>query len=448
MNISVCRFRSPATFSRFKPLAMLVTLAFLILHVITPGMAAGQSVQDDQMKVAAKVVQLQLQLEDVNLAKRESAEKELISLGTIVLDYLEPVTDETPTEAAECIARVRKLLELKAVLAYSKPQLISLKGSFSVKQAIEQLAKKSKNKIVWPDGLEEMVAAKTVQLDIEGRTFWQAVDQLAKQASMRVDAFNSQPGEILLVPMVGNAPTIPEDSSGIFQVSVLQVSATRNLENSALNYCGLRIRIRWEPRLSPIMLSMPASEIEVIDEFDERIVLPNPDAVLAASVQPEIPEVELVIPIGLVDRQVANISKLQATLKATLPGRSEKFEFKKIGRLKVGFRQSKAGVSVSYEGFQKNEDLYGVKVKYSFDESGGALESHLSWVYENPLQLIDAQGKEYSPLTTESAGRTKNSVSIRYYFSVDPAAMNLRCETATAIVSTDVKITLKDIPLP
>ena len=432
----------------FQVRLALTLVLVLILVFACSSLAAAQSMQDDEMKVAAKVVQLQLQLEDANLAKRESAEKELVELGVGVLDYLEPATDETPTEAVERLGRIRKALEALAVESHTQPRRISIKGSYSVKEAIEQLVAKSENKIVWPAAIEEAIQAKQVELDIDNQPFWKAIDQLTGKASMRVDSFNSQPGQIMLVPAEPNSAKLPVDSNGIFQASVLQVSASRNLENPALNYCGVRIRIRWEPRLAPIMLSMPASGITVIDEFDEKIELPNPDAVFSAGVQPEIPEVELVIPIGLVDRQVENISQLQATLKATLPGRSETFEFKKIGRLKAGFRQSKAGVSVSYEGFQKNEDLYGVKVKYSFDEAGGALESHLGWVYENPLQLIDADGKEYSPLTIESAGRTENSVAIRYYFSVDPAPMNLRCETAAAIVSTEVKIRLKNNPLP
>lgn len=431
---------------RLSSILLAQTCVALVLAFAS--LANAQSVQDDEMKVAAKVVQLQLQLEDANLAKRESAEKELIDLGVGVLEYLEPATDETPTEAVERLGRIRKALEAVAVESHTKPRRISLQGSYSVKEAIELLAQKSKNKIVWPATIEDSIEAKKLDLDIDNQPFWRAIDKLADRASMRVDSFNSQPGQIMLVPADPNAAKVPVDSNGIFQASVLQVSATRNLENPALNYCGVRIRIRWEPRLAPIMLSMPASGITVIDEFDEKIKLPNPDAVFSAGVQPEIPEVELVIPIGLVDRQVENISELQATLKATLPGRAETFEFKKIGRLQAGFRQSKAGVSVSYEGFQKNEDLYGVKVKYSFDEAGGALESHLGWVYENPLKLIDAQGKEYLPLTIESAGRTENSVAIRYYFSNDPAPMDLRCETAAAIVSTEVKIRLKDIPLP
>ena len=107
----------------------------------------------------------------------------------------------------------------------------------------------------------------------------------------------------------------------MFQASILQISSRRNLENPELDYCGLRIRVRWEPRLAPITLAIPASSVSVIDEFGDKVTLPNPEANFSAAVQPEIPEVEFSIPIGLVDRQVEKISKLEATLKAVMPGR-------------------------------------------------------------------------------------------------------------------------------
>ena len=287
-----------------------------------------------------------------------------------------------------------------------------------------------------------------IDLELEKVSFWQAMNQLEAKAKLRVSPFGGTAGQIQLIPAENNPPAIPMDANGIFQISVLQISSRRNLENPELDYCGLRIRVRWEPRLAPITLAIPASSITVIDEFDDKVLLPNPTATFSASVQPEIPEVEFSIPIGLVDRQIEKIAQLEATLNAVMPGRSESFEFRRIGRLESGYKQSKAGVSVSLHGIEKNEELYGVLVKYSFDESGDALESHMSWIFENPLKLVDKDGKEYLPLAKESAGRKGSSASIRYYFGEDPSAMTLKCETPAAIVSTEVKIMLKDIPLP
>ncbi len=429
--------------------AAMLTAVLTCLTLLTVSATAQDSADEpvDEMKIAIKAAELQQKLDDPSIEVRDNAEAAIIKLGALALDYLDPVTEDSPTDTIERLGRIRKALETVVVEAAVKPTLISLKGNFSVKEAADKIAKQSGNKIVWADGLDAQIQDRKVDLEIEKASFWEAMEIFEAKAKVRANTFGGTAGELLLVPAT-NAVTVPMDASGIFQTSVVQVSARRNLENPELDYCGIRIRVRWEPRLAPITLAIPASSVSVIDEFDDKVQLPNPAATFSAAVQPEIPEVEFSIPIGLVDRQVEKISKLEATLKAVMPGRSETFEFRKIGRLKPGYKQSKAAVSVSLNGIEKNEELFGILVKYSFDQTGDALESHMSWIFENPLKLIDKDGKEYLPLAKESAGRNENTVGIRYYFGDDPSAMTLKCETPAAIVPMEVKILLQNIPLP
>ena len=429
--------------------AAILTTILICLVSLTANAAAQDSDDEpvDEMKIAIKAAELQQQLADISIEKRDAAEAELIKLGVKALNYLNPVTDDSPPDTVERLGRIRKALETIIVEAAAKPTQITLKGNFSVKEAIEKIAKQSGNKVVFADGLQDQAQEQKIDLEIEKATFWEAMNAFEAKTKLRANTLGGDAGELLLAPAT-NVVTVPTDSSGVFQASVLQVSARRNLENPELDYCGLRIRVRWEPRLAPITLAIPASSVSAIDEAGDKVTLPNAQANFSASVQPEIPEVEFSIPIGLVDRQIEKISKLEATLKAVMPGRSETFEFRKIGRLKPGYKQSKAGVTVTLNGIEKNEELFGVLVKYSFDQTGDALESHMSWIFENPLKLVDKDGKEYEPLAKESAGRNQNTVGIRYYFGDDPSAMTLKCETPAAIVPTEVKILLKDIPLP
>ena len=434
--------------SGLRPRAGSILIAALICFASLVASAVAQDDEPvDEMKLAVKVAEFQQQLASTSIKERDAAEASLIELGVETLDYLDPVTGETPPETIERLSRIRKALETLVVERATQPKLVTLNGNFSVKEVAEKITAMTGNKIVLPEGMDEILNQK-IDLELEKASFWQAMDQFVTKSKLRIAPVGGTAGQVSLVPADSNLFTIPTDANGIFQISVLQVSSRRNLENPELDYCGLRIRIRWEPRLAPITLAIPASGITVIDEFDDKVLLPNPTATFSAAVQPEIPEVEFSIPIGLVDRQIEKIARLEATLNAVMPGRTESFEFRRIGRLKPGYQQSKAGVTVSLEGIEKNEELYGVLVKYSFDETGDALESHMSWIFENPLMLIDKDGKEYQPLAKESAGRAENAAGIRYYFGDDPAAMTLKCETPSAIVSTEVKILLKDIPLP
>jgi hypothetical protein len=424
--------------------------ALLLIATSTTGIAIGQSGDGpvDEMKLIQRAGELQDQLGSEDLEQRSDAESALIELGVIALEYLDPITDETPSDTVERLNRIRKTLEKQAAASFTKPKLVSLNGEFTITEAIEAIQKQTGNKIVLPGGAPEEAEQKKIKLKLDKATFWRAVDELSKASGMQVNTIGGTAGQLTLVPTDQPLNNIPKDASGIFQTSVLQISATRNLEKPQLDYCGLRIRVRWEPRLSPITLAIPAKTIKVVDEFDDTIAIPNPEAVLSAGVQAEIPEVEFSIPIGLVDRQVEKLSSISFQLDAVLPGRKESFEFEKLGRLENGYRQSKAGASLSLEGLVKNEDLYGVTLKLAFDETSNALESHLSWVYENEVKLIDKDGNEHLALAQESAGRSENAIAIRYYFSEDPAAMNLIYKTPAAIVSTPIQIKLVDIPLP
>jgi len=63
------------------------------------------------MKIAIKAAELQQQLADPSIEKRDVAEAELIKLGVIALDYLDPVTDDSPPDTIERLNRIRKALE-------------------------------------------------------------------------------------------------------------------------------------------------------------------------------------------------------------------------------------------------------------------------------------------------------------------------------------------------
>jgi hypothetical protein len=207
-----------------------------------------------------------------------------------------------------------------------------------------------------------------------------------KQGSLVVDPYAGQPGQLRLTPtprarIIAANPGIGEDElkeagvgpekdpdaeaapshvSGIFDLQVVRVNSSRNLANPELNYCNLTVLVRWEPRIRPISIDLPASTIKAIDEYDNPIDVPNPDQVMSGIVQPEIPELEFSIPIGLVDRQIEVINSFEATIDAVLPGRTETFRFKKIGKLKAGNQQSKAGAIVTFGGIQKRTKRSGI----------------------------------------------------------------------------------------
>ena len=176
--------------------------------------------------------------------------------------------------------------------------------------------------------------------------------------------------------------------------------------------------------------------------------MPNAEVVLSGIVQSEVPEMEFDIPIGLVDRQVEVIKSFTAEMEAVLPGRIETFRFKNLGDLDEGTEQQKAGAIVTFGGYEKNDELYGVKVGLSFDHEHNALESHQGWAYENEVWLEGVDKEKFQPVAYEMLRQDNEEVVIQYYFDRDPSELNLVYRTPALIVNVPVKIQFNDVPLP
>lgn len=131
-----------------------------------------------------------------------------------------------------------------------------------------------------------------------------------------------------------------------------------------------------------------------------------------------------------------------------IAGRTETFRFKKLGRLKDGYQQTRAGATVTFQGIEKNEELFGLAVKLGFDAQQNALESYHSWVYDNKIYLENKTGEQIAPIAYDGIGQTENEITVRYYFDTDPSAMTLVYKTPASIVKVPIKIELTDIPLP
>ena len=135
-------------------------------------------------------------------------------------------------------------------------------------------------------------------------------------------------------------------------------------------------------------------------------------------------------------------------MKAVLPGRIETFRFKQLGDLDEGAEQQKAGAIVTFGGYEKNDELYGVKVRLSFDHEHNALESHQGWAYENQVYLENGNQDQFEPVAFELLRQDNEEFVIRYYFDRDPSKLNLVYRTPALIVNVPIKIEFNKIPLP
>ncbi len=434
--------------------SLAVILPFAVLPIARAEPPVAQADQLDEMDLIERVSELQDQFDDERISQRDAAEQALIKLGPRALDHLDDPSDDMPLDKTERLARVRAKLETLAGRAASQASIVTLKGNLSVEESLKQIKSQTANDVAIGADASADAGKPTIAWQGKPISFWSAITRIRQEAGLTIDPYAADATKLRLVPadpattaFVKQNPAV-EATTDMFHVQVTRVDAAKNLTHSNLDHVSLTLLIRWEPRLRPISLKLPASSVKANTSNEHPVTVLNPQSVLATMIQPQIPEVQLTIPFKPVPRDVDQIESLTATIDATLPGRTETFRFRRVGKLPPGKKITRAGATVTMEGIDKNEDLFGITLSLEFDEELNALESHQAWVFDNPIHLEDAQKKISTPLTYESVRQDNNRVAVTYYFADDPGERTLVYQTPAAILQIQSTVRMKNIPLP
>jgi len=408
----------------------------------------------DEMKVIGRVSELELALSSDDLTVRDAAEKELLALGPVALDYLPPVSPGQTTDVQQRLLRVRTELERQAVVAVSHPTKVSLAGQKSLNDVLAAIGKQTGNEIVLAGTVQADKPDQMIATDWKDAEFWTVMNDLQQRAGLEIDPYVSEPDQLALVEDVRvaagvQAPALPcHGSSSVLSFDLMRADAVRNFANPQTSGINLQLRLRWEPRLRPISLELPMSSITIVDEFDKQHPIEMVDQTIGTMIQPEIPQSDIYIPLPLVERQIETIKSLKGTFEVTVPGRIETFEFKNLLKTPDGTSQTRAGAKVTFEGISENLDLKVLKMSLSFDQPNGGMESHLGWAYGNRVFLRTADGKEIEPIGTETWQQAEFLLGVSYLFEEIPEGADLVYRTPAAIVKLQVPFELKKIPLP
>jgi len=214
---------------------------------------------------------------------------------------------------------------------------------------------------------------------------------------------------------------------------------------------GLQLSISWEPRITPISLSLPVAKLQAEDDAGNDLInVDRREATLTANVQHGISAIELELPFRLPNRGARKIASLKGEMEALVPGRVASFEFTDLEDAEEE-QQTRAGVTVTLEEMRKNLDLYQLRINVRFDKASNALESHRGWILRNEAAVIDAEGQLQEFLNLEvTQARTENAIGLAYLFDLEsgPKGCKFVYKTPALIIKMPVEYELKDIPLP
>jgi hypothetical protein len=385
------------------------------------------------------------------LAEREAAEQSLLDKGPPALDFLPEVDDKTTAEVRVRLTRVKQKFQQAMAEAAVKPSLITLKDdAMPFSKAIIAIGEQSGNKI--EDHREKFgqpVTDPNVKVNFEKTPFWQALDDVLDQAGLTLYPFAEGAGLNVVAKGEKQLPLGKSASyAGPFRLLPTQAMATRELRTDAGASLNISIETAWEPRLKPIAIRQKMQDIEAVDDKGNALKIEG-EADLEVPVDGSRSAVELMLPFVAPPRDVKEIASIKGKLSAIIPGKVETFQFDNLLKAK-NVEKHIAGVTVTLEGVQQNNEAWEIRVLVKFDEAGDALASHRGWIFQNEAYLEGADGKPIAYDAFETTRQGKDEVGVAYIFSLEkpPEKMKFTYKTPAALFAPTFEYELKNIKLP
>ena len=333
----------------------------------------------------------------------------------------------------------------------ARPSLITLRGdTMPLSEVLAALEEQSGNKIVdFRDEFGQQATDPPLTVDFDKVPFWEALDRILDQARLTVYDFGEERAISLVAragsrnPRVGGACY-----TGPFRIEPVRLLARRELREPDGDSLQLMLSVAWEPRLRPINLKQKMSDLKAIDERGNPLAMEDVGPELNVPTG-EGTSVQLTLPLQLPSRDVKQIASLQGTLGAMIPGKVQTFAFDDLTEAK-DVEKRMAGVTVTLNRVRHTDDYWQVQVQVQFDETSGAMASHLGWIYENEAYLEGPDNKPIPYDSQEFARQADNQVGIVYVFVLDGVLDDHKFvyKTPGVITATEFDYQIKDIKLP
>jgi hypothetical protein len=295
----------------------------------------------------------------------------------------------------------------------------------------------------------------TIMVNLNDKTFWQAVDAIADAAHARA-VVNPRDGRVSLVKRKDKDPGPAPSHDGLFRATVKRVTSVLDFETGASTYTAA-VEIAWEPRLLPLFLETSPRNFTVKDEKGVELKVRQEGSSLAPVDGRTAFLLDL--PLPAFERSATKVGQLQGTLTAVAPSRMLQLSFDTLDGLE---KQATTGkpAAVSQDGLtcqiakvDVGNDRWSVKVVLDYPPGGPTFESYQSWVVNNEMSLENKDGTTRmasNSYVLESSSSRK--AVLTYHFTNKnrgkPEDWKLLYRTPASIVEIPFTFSFKDVPLP
>src|SRR5262249_24786001 len=206
------------------------------------------SAQEPKAELREKVKQLVRQLDDTNTEKQAEAVTALLKLGPEILPLLPEQGREGSLGQKKHLPTIRTTLRDAQTLKELAPRRFTLKKKgVPLNQVLKELEQQTGNPV--EDRRRDRTKDISLALDLEKVTFWEALDDIALRADLRVSYDRDR--KVALVD--GPHLALPVSHSGVFRTTVKRLLAIRDLE-ADVHFWTIQMEVAWEPRFQPLFV--------------------------------------------------------------------------------------------------------------------------------------------------------------------------------------------------
>ncbi len=408
--------------------------------------AAKTTTDEEDPATLTRIRSLIRQLEANELDKRDEAETELVKLGALSLKFLPSVTPQTSGELKVRLQRIRKELESAKSETHFEASKVTLQGTMKLNEVFAKIQEQTGNAIQIQGG--EAAGQADVTVDWKETPFWDAIDDLIIEKSLRLVAFATTENILMLAP--ANESEMPSPFiSGPFRLDVNGVECQRTFGTQLEGLTRVSYIFSWEPRLDPVFMQIPMNTVKAKTADGKEILPTNPNAAPEIRLNIGGSSAQVDVSMLRLDRKEEEIASIQGQLIISIPGERHQYEFKKFG---TGKKQSQrfGDVGVTLEGAKRNGRVYEMRLFVEFGDSQGALDSYRGWILSNRAYILDAKDKQLENVGFQTYGASDNGIGVSYMFQLneDPDNYRLIYESPSSIRKQTINYELKNIPLP
>jgi len=414
----------------------------------TPGTADGGEPDAEAVRRAfrADVLEWVDELDSPTLRVRKEAERALIDAGPDALDYLPKKDAVVSLEKSERLGRVRTALEAKRRQAAvdTESTRIKLNKVTNLGDALAAISRASG--IEFDHDADISMPVNPVDAPL---AFWHALDIVLDQTNLDVNFYGGDSETLRLDARAAKRPSRVDSAAyvGVYRIEASSVASRRNLRQSDLNGLNVGLEISWEPRLTPIGLTIPYAQIS--GKLDDDAVL-KPQQLTGnrdVATNPAIAFSEIYLPLQLPSGQPSKISALSGVINALLPGEKKDFE---LPLANPNAKKKIDAMTVQVESIRRDGPLHEIRVAVELDKAGRALESHRHWILDNDVSVKRKDGSEATQLGFEVYRQTESGIGVGYLFDLgdDVGESTLVYRSPTSIIPNEVSFVIQDIPLP